>query len=151
LEEIMATQPASDRAPFSSILALIAAGTIGAFTWGVQSSMSELHWSMWLVVAWSFAMAAALIIWAVRDWFRIHWIGNPTLSMVAGASGSSLAAVALAFTFAGAKDQDAKLAEHKKILEAQLQVLERIEKLLTKNSAAPISPVISAASSQTGK
>ena len=134
----MATTSNSDRAAFSSVLALLAAVTIGAFTWGSISSVSVLHWSMWLVVGWSYAMALALTVWAVRDWVGIHWIGNPTLSMVAGASGSSIAAVALAFTFASAKDQDVKVAEQKQLLEAQLQALGRIEKLLSQ--AALVSP-----------
>jgi hypothetical protein len=144
----------SDRAPFSSVLALLAAVTIGAFTWGSIGSVSVLHWSMWLVVGWSYAMALALIVWAVRDWLGIHWIGNPTLSMVAGASGSSIAAVALAFTFASAKDQDLKVAEQKQLLEAQLQVLGRIEKLLSRNELSlPVqsSSPVSQQPSSTGK
>lgn len=136
----MATTGNGDRATFSSILALVAAATLAAFTWGSISSVSSLHWSMWLVVGWSYAMSIALAVWALRDWLGIHWIGNPTLSMVAGASGSSIAAVALAFTFASSQDQDAKIAQQKQILESQLRVLERIEQLLVKQSSHASAP-----------
>lgn len=144
----MANTKGADRAAFSSPLAILAAIAIGSFTWGSIDSVTSLHWSMWLVVGWSYAMAAALAVWALRYWFDIHWIGNPTLSMVASASGSSIAAVALAFTFAGARDQEAKLTEQRQVLQAQLQALERIERLISQNQAAHAA---SLASSQASK
>ena len=132
----MAASGGSDRAVFSSALALLGAVTLSAFTTASMASVSSLHWSMWLVVGWSYAMALALVVWSVRDWSGIHWIGNPTLSMVASASGTSLAAVALAFALASAKDQDARVAAQNQLLEAQLRVLERIEHALIERQLA---------------
>ena len=132
----MAKSGVGERAAFSSILALVAALTLCVFTTGAFFIVSSLHWSMWLVVAWSYAISIALAVWAVRDWCNIHWIGNPTLSMVAGASGSSIAAVALAFTFASSQEQDVKAAQQMKVLDAQLRTLERIEQLLAKQASA---------------
>jgi len=121
---------ASDRAAFSSLLALVAALTLVAFTTASMFALSSGHWSMWLIVGWSYAMALALLVWSMRDWIGIHWIGHDTLSMVAGASGTCLAAVALAFTLALAKGQDDTITAQSHLLEAQLRALERIEQLL---------------------
>ena len=137
----------SDRAWFSSPLAVIAALAIAAFTYGTTPETS-LTWPLKLVIAWSYALSVALLVWAVRDWLGIHWIGNPTLSMVAGASGTAIAAVALAFTLASAQEQDVKLKnqvellrEQNAVLKEQLQTMQRIEDYL-KNSqgGVPLRP-----------
>ena len=121
-----AESSSSDRAPLSSPLAIIAAVAIAAFTYTAAREIREPHWSVTLVVLWSYALAGALLIWSCRDWFNIHWIGNPTISMVAGASGAALAAVALVFTYAGSRDQDAKLEKALKIMERQAEQLEKV-------------------------
>ena len=57
---------------------------------------------------------------------------DETLSMIAGASGSAIAAMALAFTFSAARDQDDKLMEQRELMQKQLEVLERIDADLQK-------------------
>ncbi len=122
----------SGRAAFSSSLAVIAAVAIAVFTSGVAplSEFLELSWSLRLVVAWSYVLSLALLAWALREWTGIRWIGHPTLSLVAGVSATSIAAIALAFTLSSSKDQEKKLAEQSNLLNKQLQTMKSIEKNL---------------------
>ena len=135
---------ASGRAVFSSLFAAAAAIAVALFTFGVTPKFAELSWALCVVVVWSYALSASLLVWAARDWFHIHWVGNPTLAMVAGASGTALAAVALAFSLNSSVEQDKKLQEQNRVLGEQLEALKRIEAQLTKlQPAAASTPTVS--------
>jgi cell division protein FtsB len=118
---------ASDRARFSSAFAFIGAAALAAFTIGLAWSVSGIHWSIWVVVAWSLLLALGLFLWGLREATGKNWLGNPTLSMVAAVSGTAIAAVALAFAFASDKDQELLQREQLESLKAQVQATRALE------------------------
>jgi len=121
----------NDRAPVSSGFAAIAGLTVAGFVWGVWAAGPPLeHWSHGLMLVWAAMLAVGLLIWAARPYAGIHWIGNPTLSMVAGVSGGAIAAVALAFTLSSGVEQTRVLKTQAATLEKQLNKMEELRQEL---------------------
>ena len=116
-------------APFSSIFAFIAAAALLAFIYGVTQTVAEFClWRFQFILWWGGALAVALILWAWRVIPpRAHVIGNPTLSMVGGVAGGVIAAVALAFSFNSAIDQEKSLRVQPALMQQQADTLKRIE------------------------
>lgn len=118
----------NDRAPVSSVFAAVAGVTVVAFVWGVWVSGPPLrHWSHWVMLIWAGMLGVGLLIWAGRALpgrAGIHWIGNPTLSMVAGVSGGAIAAVALAFALSSSVEQTEAIKAQNVALEKQLSKMD---------------------------
>jgi hypothetical protein len=126
----------TDRAPLSSVFAALAAITITAFTVEAIRSAHSLGWGVKLVVVWSFVLAAALLIWSLREVFHIHWIGHPTLAMVAGASGTGITAVALAFQLSAPSGHEAAVVEQTKALREQAIAIRELQAAIKDLQAA---------------
>jgi hypothetical protein len=129
----MAEKKSSERAPLSSLFALLGAAALLSFValvWPDQTSLPEK-----IIYVWAGGLALGLVIWSGRALpgrFSIHWIGNPTLGMVAGVSGGTIAAVALSMTLQSSQNQEATLAAQNTILSS---IDENLERSIQENAA----------------
>lgn len=123
-------QSLMNRAPLSSIFSLLAGATLLIFVVSVYRLAPPQHWTFYFILGWAVMLAAGLIIWAGRGIpkrFRIHWIGNPTLSMVGGVAGSVISAVALSFTLNAFLDQAKTLKVQTETATQQAATLRQIQ------------------------
>lgn len=88
-------------------------------------------------------LAAGLVIWALRGFpkpLKVHWIGNPTLSMVGGVAGSVISAVALSFTLNAFLEQSKTFTAQAQAAEEQAATLKQIQSELTQIRRALTTP-----------
>jgi hypothetical protein len=114
----------SGRAPLSSVFALI--GAIALLTFVIAVTPQDASSHEILILVWAAGLAVALLIWAARALpgkVGVHWIGHPTLGMIAGVSGGTIAAVALVLSLQSGREQE-------KLLRKQLEALTQLESKL---------------------
>jgi hypothetical protein len=132
-------EPPEPRGRLSSPLAVVASCSVAAFTYSTVDAAPPLAPGLWILVAWSYSLAIALLLWAIGPRRKVSYIGNPTLSMLAGTSGTAITALALVFGFVPSKDQQPKVnTEHQlqAIIESQERLLVEMKQLLTQDACA---------------
>ena len=123
------------RAPLSSPAALVSGLILLAFLFGecrsfVLSRSTPDAWPLYVIFAWGAMFSIGLVIWSFRGWFRIHWIGNPTLTVIGGVSGAIITAVTLAIALQLGASQDRVAQSQLSVLCEQLRVMREIERKL---------------------
>jgi hypothetical protein len=140
----------SNRAPLSSPAALVSGLILLAFLFGEWASFVNGQktpdaplptWPLIVILAWGAMFAVGLVIWSFRDWFGIHWIGNPTLAVIGGVSGAIVTAVTLALTLQGGAGQERAAQQQLHVLCEQLRLMQQVQQRLgipgQENAASP--------------
>ena len=153
IKEVVMTAPRqrdakkSNRAPLSSPAALVSGLILLAFltgeTWSFVTSQQTpdaplARWPLYIIFGWGGMFSVGLIVWSFRDWFRIHWVGNPTLAVIGGVSGAIITAVTLAMTLQAGASQDQSARQQLAILRDQLRVMQQIEQKLDLSSGQSV-------------
>lgn len=136
------TKRASGSSGFAAIAGVLVIVFAVAAWWG---EVRPSHWSHALLIAWAGLLGVGLVFWSVRDVAGVHWIGNPTLNMVAGVSGGAIAAIALASALNSGAAQNDLIQKQTSLLNDQLTELRalrlEVASLHNQSSIKPQTPV----------